>query len=268
MFRKPKINTMKKTSGYFHLALNLHLLTISEECDLVMGLNYATDPQIANVPVTQAALQALATTVRNDLGARATTPHPALTATEQQDVDKLTRGLLGATSDIVRQANNFALGNRVIFNNILTRIGLHPQQQKTTHSRIFESKSPSKGMIEIIVPSEGKKGLGSPTYLFEFGIVTAEGLIPTWQPIVPLSVAELYLSGIISGSIVAVRYAVLLVPPHKKTSTSTAVAKTLAKPSTPNKMLTILPVNTKGKVVLVYGTAFYTFSDVIYVTVS
>jgi hypothetical protein len=260
---------MKKTSGYFHLALNLNLLTISEECDLIMGLNYATSTIITGVPVTQAALQALVATVRADLGSRATDPHPALTKTEQQHVDAMTRGLLGATSDIVRQANNISLGNLAVFQSILRGIGINPAKPHAKHTRVFAIKTTAKGTIEIIVPSESGKGLGHPTYLYEYGIAAAEGTLPaTWQPVIPLSDAEFYVSGIPSTSIVAVRYAVLLIPSHKKTSSSTALSKTIGPIVTPNRMLNILPVNAKGKVVLVHGTTFYNFSDVIYIVVS
>jgi hypothetical protein len=260
---------MKKTSGYFHLALNLHLLTIGEECDLIMGLDYATNTQIVNVPMTQLALQALATTVRNDLGSRATDPHPTLTKLEQQHVDAMTRGLLGVSSDVVRQANAIAIGNPAIFQTLLRSIGFNPAKPHAKHTRIFQIKTTTKGTIEIIIPSESGKGLGHPTYLYEYGIAAAENVLPaTWQPVIPLSDAEFYVSGIPSTSIVAVRYAVVLIPSHKNTVGSAAASKRIAPPASPNKMITILPVNSKGKVVLVHGTTFYTYSDVIYIVVS
>jgi hypothetical protein len=260
---------MKKTSGYFHLALNLHLMNIGEECDLIMGLDYATNTQIVNVPLSQSALQALATTVRGDLGSRVTDPHPTLTKLEQQHVDAMTRALLGVTSDIVRQANNIALGNRTVFETLLRGIGLHPAQLKAKHPRIFATKSTAKGTIEVLVPVE--KGLGKPIYYYEYGITTAEHVLPaTWEKPIPLPVTEFFLSGIPSGSIVAVHYAVLVVPPHRaKTSTTAASSsKSILPPATPNKMVTVLPVNAKGKISLVHRTAFFTFSDVIYVIVS
>lgn len=255
---------MKKTSGYYHLSLNLHKLTIGGECDLIMGLNYATDPDVHNIPVTQAALQALVAIVRADLGTRVTDPHPTLTKTEQQHVDSMSRGLLGVASDVVRQANNVALGNKVVFETILRRIGFHPSKPKAKHVRIFESKSSGKGMIDIIVPVE--KGLGNLTYVFQYGITTAENVLPAkWEDPIPLGSAEFYVSGLPSG-IVAVHYAVLVIPSHKKTVSGTPTEKSMI--AALDKMITMLPVNSKGKIVIMHGLPFYYFSDTIYVTVS
>lgn len=259
---------MKKTSGYFQLALNLHLYTIGEEVELALGLNYATDPQVMGVPVTQMALQALANTVKADLGTRLTDPHPTLTATEQQHVDALSRALLGVASDISRQANGFALGNRAIYNTILRRIGFTPAKPHAKHVRVFTIKTTAKGTIEIIVPAE--KGLGRAVYYFEYGLTTAEHVLPTtFEKPIPLPVTEFYVTGITSGSIVAVHYAVLVVPPHraKTPSTPSSTAKSIAPINTPNKMITVLPVNAKGRVSIVHRSTFFTFSDVIYIIV-
>lgn len=260
---------MKKTSGYFHLALNLQLHTIGEECDLAFGLNYATDPQVTGVPVTQAALQALANTVRLDLGSRLTDPHPTLTKTEQLHVDALSRALLGVASDISRQANNFALGNRAIYETILRRIGFTPSKPHAKHVRVFTIKTTAKGTIEIIVPAE--KGLGRVVYYFEYGLTAAEHVLPTtWEKPIPLPITGFYVTGIASGAIVAVHYAVIVVPPHraKTPSAPASSSKTVAPIATPNKMISILPVNAKGKVTIVHRSSFITFSDVIYIIVS
>jgi hypothetical protein len=259
---------MKRTSGYFHISLNLQHYTISEECDLAMGLDYANDPQIVNVPVSQSALHALASAVRNDLGSRATDPHPALTATEEQDVDKLSRAILGVKSDVERQANSFALGNRAIFENIIRRIGFHPESPHAKHSRVFESRTPAKGMIHIIVPVEEE--LGKPTYTFEYGIATAENVLPAnWDNTISLGNTELFISALPSGSVVAIHYAVTIIPSRKRKSalsgTAEAKADTIATSS--NKMVTIFPVNKSSKVQIVHGATYYHFSDVIYVIV-
>jgi len=259
---------MKKTSGYFHISLNLQNYTIGEECDLAMGFNYDTDPEVTGVPVTQAALQALASAVRTDMSDRLTDPHPALTATEQQDVDALSRAILGVKSDVERQANGFALGNRVIFENIIRRIGFHPENPHAKHSRVFESRTPAKGMIHIIVPVE--EGLGKPTYTFEYGIAIAENVLPAnWETAISLGNTELFISALPSGSVVAIHYAVTVIPSRLRKSIASATPdnKTDTQPSTSNKMVTVFPVNKSCKVQIVHGFSYYNFSDVIYVIV-
>ncbi len=262
---------MKKTTGYFHLVLHLAKMSISDLVNLALGLVYDTDPDYTAHPYTQAQLAVLANKVRTDLGTRITAPNPTLTHQEQLDVDALSRAVLAISSGVTVAANNKAQGNRTLFTIVANRIGFHAAGAKAAHVRIFEAKSVAKGMLEFIGPVE--TGLGHPTYTFEYGITTAFGVLPTvWQPQISLSSADLYISGLPSGAIIAVRYAVTIVPPHKKTTSPTsggfATARTVTQTAALNKMTTILPVNAKGKVQLVHGTVYYQFSDAIYQVVS
>ena len=98
------------------------------------------------------------------------------------------------------------------------------------------------------------------TYVYRYGITTARGVLPTlWQPEIPLSVVDLNVTGLPSGSIVAVQYAVV---DHPKQS-----AKAKASAKTPSTTLTVPAINKAGKVTLVHGTTFLTFSDAIYILV-
>ncbi len=71
------------------------------------------------------------------------------------------------------------------------------------------------------------------------------------------------MGGIPSGSLVAVEYAVVLLPPHA----TTASTKRKAAVTSPSKVVTVPPVNKAGKVTLVHGTSFLRWSDGIYILI-
>jgi hypothetical protein len=191
-----------------------------------------------------------------------------LTKTEEQHVDALSRAILSVKSDVERQANGFALGNRVIFENIVIRLGFHPEHPHAKHSRIFESRSVGKGMLHFIVPAEDE--LGKPTYTFEYGIATAEDVSSVhWQPVISLGNTELFISGLPSATIIAIHYAVTVIPSRKRKTVVSGAGdvKTAAPVSTANKMITILPINNSKKVQIAHGVNYNHFSDVIFVVV-
>jgi hypothetical protein len=248
---------MKKAVGYFHIVLHLEKLTLDEEVTLAMGIKLNGDPDATNPPFTQAQLQALAATVQTDLGGNVTGRTKTLTAKQQQDVDALTRAIKADAGYVETVANAKANGNRSIFEQVVTRIGFAAQDSAEVHPRVFESLKSDPGSFHVRVPSEGEHGI---TYVFRYGITTASGVLPTtWQPNIPLSVVDLIVTGIPSGSIVAVEYAVVQHPPH-----STAKSPKAA-PATTNKAVNVPPVNKQGKVTLVHGTTFLQFSDAIYI---
>jgi hypothetical protein len=260
---------MKKTSGYFHIVLALAKMSIANLINLAFGLIYDTDPDYTVHSYTQAQLRALATTVQNELGSRVTDPHPTLTHQEQIDVLALTQAILAIKSEVTVAANKKAQGNRATFEIVVNRIGLHPAKAHATHVRIFEEKVAGKGMLEFIGPIE--KGLGMPTYTFEYGIAPSFGVLPTvWQPQIALHSSELYMTGLPSGSVVALRYAVTIIPSHHKKTASTGAAtqKTVTQTAALNKMVRLLPVNKQGNVQLVHGVAYTHFSDAVYIVVS
>ena len=263
---------MKKTSGYFHIVLALTKMSIADLISLAFGLIYDTDPDYTVHSYTQAQLRALATIVQTELGTRLTDPHPTLTHQEQIDVLVLTQALLAIKSEVTVAANKKAQGNAATFGIVVNRIGLHPAKAHAKHVRIFEEKAAGKGMIEFIGPIE--TGLGTPTYTFEYGIATTFGILSSviWQPQIALHSPELYMSGLPSGAIVALRYAVTIIPSHHKkpatTGTGTAATqKTVTQAAALNKMVSILPVNSKGKVQLVHGVPYIYFSDAVYIVV-
>jgi len=256
---------MKKLLGYFHIVLNLHKMSISDEVVLALtGLNYATDPDYTDPTITQPQLQALATTVQNDLGSRITSASLQLTEQEQIDVDALSRAIITVKSEVEVVANKKAGGNRAVFETIVRRIGLHPSQPQAKHVRIVGFMHSEKGGFHFIVPSEGKDVI----YIYEFGFTTAENVLPAeWLPVIPLDLAELIMIGFTSGDIIAMHYAVQKSPPRVKAKTAVAAdtAKTdIAKTTKPSGVLTMLPVNNKGKVILTYGATYWHFSNVMY----
>ena len=256
---------MKKLLGYFHIVLNLHKISISDEVVLALtGLNYATDPDYTSPSITQPQLQALATTVQNDLGSRITSSSLQLTEQEQIDVDALSRAIITVKSEVEIVANKKAAGNRAIFETIVRRIGFHPSKPQAKHVRIVAFLQSEKGSFHFIVPSEGKDVI----YIYEFGFTTTENILPlNWLPVIPLDLAELIMTGLTSGDIIAMHYAVQKSPPRVKAKTSVAAntANTdIAKTTKPSGVLTLLPVNDKGKVVLTYGATYWHFSHVMY----
>jgi len=265
---------MRKLTGIFHIVLNIHRITIGEEITLAMGLSLGSDPDVnmSLLPYSQTVVQTRATALQTLLGSRVTDPHPALTKQEQQALNDLSFALISDANEIARQANEVAKGDRVKFETIVNRIGLHPKKSQAKHIRIFEVRPAGKGSVHIILPDE--KQFGNPTYIIQHGITTQEGLLPnTWNEKLPLGNAEAFIEGMQSGSILAIRYAVWVIPSHKKTGST---GKTLIAPTsktavdtgaTPQKMVTLLPTNKQGKIAITYGVNYYHFSDAIYVIV-
>ena len=81
------------------------------------------------------------------------------------------------------------------------------------------------------------------------------------------------MSGLPSGAVVALRYAVTIVPSHRKkpantgTTGGTSTQKTVTQAAALNKMVSVLPVNKQGKVQLVHGVPYVYFSDAVYIVV-
>jgi hypothetical protein len=265
---------MKKLTNIFHVILNLHKMLIGEEITFSLGLNIGSDPQVnmSLLPYSQTVVKQRANAVQTLMGSRVTMAQITLTKQEQKALSDLSFALISDANEIVRQANEIAAGNRVIFETIVNRIGLHPSNPKAKHVRIFEVRPAGKGAVHIILPEE--KQFGKPTYVIQKGITTQEGLLPTWDQILPLGNPEIFVDGLKSGSILCVEYAVLIIPSHKKKapatggSSATPTAKVAVNTgSTPQKMVTIYPVNKAGKVQITQGVNYYHFSDPIYIIV-
>ncbi len=253
---------MKKLVGYFHIALNLQRITLDEEVTLALGIKLANDPDATSPPFTQAQLQTLAATVQTDLGGHPTGRTPTLTAKQQQDVNALTRALVADKGYVETVANAKAQGVRAVFDEVVSRIGFVGKKLPSTHQRVFESLAAAPQSFHVRVPSQAPRGL---TYVYRYGITTAAGVLPTtWQPDIALSVTELCVTGIPSTSVVAVEYAVVLLPPHNTTAASPKRTAAIASPS---KFVAVPPVNKAGKVTLVHGTSYVRWSDAIYIVI-
>ena len=248
---------MKKLIGYFHVVLNLVKMTIAELVAFAIGLKTTGDADATAPPFTDAQIQALATTVQADLGARITDPNPKLTFLEQQHVDALSRALVANKNYVEMVANKKAAGNRAVFDQICRRIGFFSKKPLSIHQRVFESLPSEPGSFHVRIPSEAK---GHITNIFEYGTTPTKGVMPTtWEYPVALPVTELIVTGLTSGSIVGIRYAVVLPPSHTN--------KTNAAIDTLSKVANALPINKSRKVTLAHGTSYLHYSDVIYVVI-
>ncbi len=257
---------MKKLVSYFHIVLGLDKMTLAELISFVLGIKLTGDPDAVAPPYTQAQLQTLANKVQTDLGTRITAPNPTLTAAQQIDVDALSRALLAVMYYVEQVANAHTPGNRAQFETICRRIGFNPRGANAKHIRIFEAKPNGAGSFIIIAPSAGAGKHA--VYVFQLGITTAKDVLPTtWQDMLPVPVTELVVTNAPSGSIIAIHYAEVVVPSHKKTGGTTGTT-TITPPATGRiRPTNSLSVNKSGKVTYAYGTPFIHYSDVIYVVV-
>jgi hypothetical protein len=241
-------------------------MSIDDLVKLGMGIKTLGDPDVTFVSYTDAQVKALAQTVLTDLGSRITDPHPTLTNTEQADVDALAIAIMAVKGDVERQANAKAKGDRVAFDTVVNRIGFHSGKPHGKHIRIAEFLPAEKGCFYFRIPAEGVKG-ESVIYVFQFGTTTADGVLPAnWEPIIPLPYVEINMSGLTSGTVIGMRYAVQLSSLTgkrgvKTTTIATATTKGIAVPSS---VATRLPVNKQGKISLAYHNNYLHFSNVMY----
>ena len=248
---------MKKLIGYFHVVLNLGKVTVAELVAFASGLKTTGDPDATTPPYTDAQIQALADTVQSDLGTRITDPNPKLTALEQQHVDALSRALIANKNYVEMVANKKAAGNRAVFDQICKRIGFLTKKVSTKHQRVFESLRAEQGCFHVRVPSESK---GHITNVFEYGITTAKDVMPaTWEKQIALPVTELIVTGLKSGTIIGIRYAVVLPPSH--------TGKTDVKIAPLSKVASTLPINKNRKISIAHGSDYLHFSDVLYIII-
>jgi hypothetical protein len=254
---------MKKLVSYFHITLNLVKMSIADEVNLALALLYDTDPDYTVHSYTQAQLHALANTVQTELGTRITLPNPTLTHQQQLDVNALSVALTTVKSEVIVAANKKAVGNRAAFEVVANRIGFKSTKAATKHIRIVEFLPAEKTFFHFIVPGEGN----GVTFIYEVGITPTMDVAPLNFQTVPLDHAELIMGGYASGTIVGVKYAVQKSPSHikPKTTSTTTTARTVVSGTTaPSGVLTILPVNSKGKVTLMQGVNYWHFSNVMY----
>ncbi|MHB8260302.1 MAG: hypothetical protein ACYDCN_07215 [Bacteroidia bacterium] len=254
---------MKKLISYFNITLNLVKMSIADEVNLALALVFDTDPDYTVHLYTQAQLRALATTVQTELGNRITLPNPTLTHQEQLDVNALSVALNAVKFGVVIAANKKAQGNRAMFETVASRIGFHSSKAHAKHTRVVEFKHSEKGFFDFIVPSEGH----GVTYIYMVGITPTMDVLALNFQQVPLDHAELIMGGYASGTIICVKYAVQKSPAHKKATTTTAMntqRKAVAGTNAPSGVLTILPENSKGQVVLMQGVNYWHFSNAFY----
>ena len=253
---------MKKLMNYFHIVLNFGKMTVSEIIGFAVGIKTTGDPDVTTVTYTDIAIQAMANKVLTEVGSRNTDPHPSLTKQEQQDFDLLCRAIVAVKGDVEQQANKKANGNRAIFETIVRRVGFVPKGISKKHQRVFESKTSEKGSFHVSVPSEGR----SCTYIFQYGITPTTGVLPlTWSDFIPIPTTELIVSGLQSGSIVGVNYAVVMHPTlSKKAITTPAQVDPV---SAKSKVVSSLPINKFGKISITHNVSLLNFSDVIYIVI-
>jgi hypothetical protein len=237
---------MRNVVSMFHIVLNLGKKTVSEIISLAYGIKTTGDPDVTTVRYTDAEIQAQAAVVQGMVGTRASDPHPALTNTEQTEVNKLTAMIIAVKGDVEFYGNKVAAGNRAAFDTIAHRTGFVPQGASAHQQRIFEFLPSENGSFHSRVHSEGQ----NITYVYQYGITPAKDVLPAiWGDRIALSLVELIVAGFTSGTIIGVRYAAVM---HGN------------EPPIHNRALNYPPVNSKGKVSLTNGVDFMHFSDVIY----
>lgn len=251
---------MKKLIKYFHITLGLNKISVDEETTFAYGIKTAGDPDVTNPSYTDTELQALADKVRNDAALRATAPAKTLTASEQQHLDALSRALVSVKNDVETIANKKAQGNKAIFDQIVTRIGFGPKSDYSRRPRAFEFLNSDSGCFHARVPMAAK---GTITYIYRYGITSAVNTPPSiWEDTIALSVTELIVSGIKSGTIVGVQYAALQSPRHtKKANTQNQPPAT---DSGSSQILTTPMLNDKGKVVIPHRSSYLEWSEILY----
>jgi len=253
---------MKKLLNFFHIVLNFGKMTISELVSFAFGIKTTGDPDVTNPSYTDAQIQALANTVQVDIGSRTSDPRPSLTKQQQQDVDILCRAIVAVKNDVEKVANAKAQGNRAIFEKIVRRTGFVPRAIGIKHQHVFESKPAEKGSFHVSVPSEGK----GVSYMFQYGPTPSEGLMPAaWTDTIALSVTELIITGCKSGTIVGVRYAAVKHTRHTKKTPAKVISTDTDHAI--NKVVSVLPVNKAGNIMLTNGSDFLHYSDVIYIVI-
>ena len=241
---------MKKLVNYFKIALNLGKKTISELISFAYGQKFANDPLTLTPPFTDTQIQTLAATVQTEIGTRATDPSPKLTAKEQQDVDALTRGIMANKNYLETAANHAAAGNKVLFDEIVKRIGYAPYKDRSSSTRMFELVESGPGWAHIRVKKLQKGNMG---HAWQWSITTAIGVPPAWAtgevelnpfPRYTLE-ADVILNGLKRSGIYAVRYYDVL-PASKGNKSS--IKKNITK-----KLTSILPVSKTKHPILVDG---------------
>jgi len=255
---------MKKLLSYFHIVLKFGEMTISDLISFAYGIKTTGNPVIPHPSFTDQQIQDLASTVQTDIGTRASQPNPSLTATEQQDVDELSRAVVSVKSDVEIAANNKARGNRTIFDEIVRSTGFMPKALYSAHKRVFESLPSEANSFHVRVPSAGN---GHYTYYYEFGFTTAIDTPPEKLfPVIALPVTELIINGLNGNTIIGIHYSVVHHPKHTKKT-----ANNIPQPDTDraiNKVVTSLLLNSKGKVVVNMQSSFMHYSDFIYIEIS
>jgi len=255
---------MKKMVNYFHIVLNLGKLTISELISLAYGIKTTGNTHLPHMPHSDGDLQAQALVVQNEIGSRASDPHPSLTKQEQQDVDKLSRWIVADTHYIQDAGNDLAQGERMVFDEFISDCGLTPKGPAKKHQRVAESLPAEAGSFHFRVPSEGKSNI---VYNYEYGVVQSKGLIPeTVEKPIPLSVTEVIVNGFTKDCWIAIHYTAIKHPKHTKATSANINLPDMDRAI--HKVLTIHKLNTKGTVVITHQVAYMLFSDWIYIHVT
>lgn len=160
-----ELSSTKKTTGYFHIVFGFTKMHINTEVNLALGITYANDPDYTKPSIKQKTLFALAQAVQTSLGKLIALPHPRLNAEQKQNANALSRALHTVKSEVEFIANKKALGNRLVFDSIINRIGFNNTQPHASHIRIYETKAVGGGIIEIWTP--GAQGMGKIKYVFK-----------------------------------------------------------------------------------------------------
>ncbi|MBI3501383.1 MAG: hypothetical protein HY063_06275 [Bacteroidetes bacterium] len=224
------------------------------------GIKLTGDPDATAPPVADGTLHSQADTLLTIHTNRQTKPPTATADDEIKQRNIVERSykkdglyVQGVCNDVAVAQGDVTAGEAVAL-----RIGYKLKKKSAAHPRDFESLPSEKGSFHVRVKSAGA---GHMVYVYEYGITTAENLLPAlWEKPIAISVTELIMKGFASGTVVAVRYTVVLPPAHTK--------KTNAKLSATTAMnATKFSISKAKKVTSTHGTDPYQWSNILYIRI-
>ncbi|MBI3501629.1 MAG: hypothetical protein HY063_07530 [Bacteroidetes bacterium] len=250
----------KKNLPKILLITDIGKLEVTVAVSTCKGIVTTGDPDAGGVTPTDGTLHAQADTLLNIHTARQTKP-PTKTADDEikqrnivnRTYKKMALYVQGVCNDVAVANGDVTAGETVA-----QRTGFGLKKKGQPHPRDFEFLPSDKGSFHARVKSTGA---GHMVYLYEYGITTAENVMPpVWEKPVALPVTELIVKGFASGTIVGVHYTVILPPAHTK-KTSAKISETASMNATK------LTINKARKVTVTHGSDLYNFSNILYVRI-
>jgi hypothetical protein len=169
-----------------------------------------TAADLAKAPITVADLLAAATTLESTHTARRTIPSKANTTLELDQATDLLDHLKNLGGFIEGLANTKAAGDVAVAQSIIQSTGFPLRKSGAKPAKGPSAKSPSKGVLDVFVPADDKRGVRLAQYSIDGG--------KSWSLPLVVHGAGVEISGLKSGIEAMVRLAVNR-PPAKRART-------------------------------------------------